>query len=301
LRDGRASGKHPNVPPSRHLRLLLLAVPVAVLVLLSSTDRTPPLAPISEVRGVVATPPPSLTIGPGPALVREFAYSRPTDPDGPGTGAARLPPAPSRLTGYIWPLVHGRITLPFKAIPGGSRIKDGLLWHDGVDLASFCGDRVRAAHDGVVLAAGRHFDDYIGWVGDLSRYYALLDRKSMWNDLPLAVVIDDGDGYRSIYAHFGTVVVRVGDVVHAGQLIGYEGMTGHASGCHVHFGLFSPREPTTFGVRADILHNLRLPPYEIARIDPLDVLPGGQAALRTRLIPGTTVAPATKPVTVPKK
>ena len=269
---------------------MLFAVPVAVLVLLSATDRTPPLSPIGQVRGAVATPPPSLTIGPGPNLAREFNYARATDSDGPGTGGARLPPAPSRLTGYVWPLVHGRITLPFKAIPGGSRINDGKLWHDGVDLASFCGDRVRAAHDGVVLAAGRHFDDYIGWVGDLSRYYALLDRKSMWNDLPLAVVIDDGDGYRSIYAHFGKVVVRPGDTVRAGQLIGYEGMTGHASGCHVHFGLFSPRETKSFGVRADILHDLRLPPFEIARIDPLDVLPGGLDALRTRRIPGTVVA-----------
>jgi murein DD-endopeptidase MepM/ murein hydrolase activator NlpD len=268
---------------------MLLAVPVAVLVLLSATDRTPPLAPIGQVRGAVATPPSSSTVGPGPNVVREFVYARATDPDGPGTGGARLPPAPSRLTGYVWPLVHGRITLPFKAIPGGSRINDGKLWHDGVDLASFCGDRVRAAHDGVVLAAGRHFDDFVGWVGDLTPYYTLLGRKSMWNDLPLAVVIDDGNGYRSIYAHFGKVVVRVGDIVLAGQLIGYEGMTGHASGCHVHFGLFSPHEPKTFGVRADILHDLRLPPLEIARIDPLDVLPGGPEALRTRLIPGTHV------------
>ena len=262
--------------------------------LLSATDRTPPLSPIGQVRGAVATPPPLLTIGPGPNLAREFNYARAADSDGPGIGGARLPPAPSRLIGYVWPLVHGRITLPFKAIPGGSRINDGKLWHDGVDLASFCGDRVRAAHDGVVLAAGRHFDDFIGWVGDLTSYYALLDRKSMWNDLPLAVVIDDGDGYRSIYAHFGRVVVRAGETVQAGQLIGYEGMTGHASGCHVHFGLFSPRETKTFGVRADILRNLRLPPLEIARIDPLNVLPGGQDALRTRLIPGTTVNPPKK-------
>jgi murein DD-endopeptidase MepM/ murein hydrolase activator NlpD len=293
LREGRASGKHPDVPQSRHLRLMLVALPVAVLVLLSATDRTSPLAPIGQVRGAVATPAPS-TIGPGANVAREFAYARATDPEGPGTGAARLPPAPSRLKGYVWPLFRGRITLPFKAIPGGSRINDGQLWHDGVDMASFCGDRVRAAHDGVVLAAGRHFDDVIGWVGDLTPYYTLLDRKSMWLDLPLAVVIDDGDGYRSIYAHFGKVVVRVGDTVHAGQLIGYEGMTGHASGCHVHFGLFSPDEPKTFGVRADILHDLRLPPLEIARIDPLDVLPGGPEALHTRLIPGTTVNPPKK-------
>jgi murein DD-endopeptidase MepM/ murein hydrolase activator NlpD len=210
--------------------------------------------------------------------------------------AGRMPPRLSTLTGYRWPLQRGRITLPFKAIPGGTRIKDGRLWHDGVDMATFCGDSVRAAHAGTVLASGRHFDDVIGWVGDLSRYYALLDRKSMWKDLPLVVVIDDGNGYRSIYAHFGKVVVRKGQVVRAGQLIGYEGATGHASGCHVHYGLFSPLETKTFGVRADILHNLRLPRFEIARIDPLDVLPGGAEALRTRQVP---TAKKTAPTVVP--
>lgn len=176
--------------------------------------------------------------------------------------------------------------MPFKAIPGGTRInEEGKLFHDGMDLASFCGDRVHAAHDGVVLAAGRHFDDVIGWVGSLRPYYAVLDAHHMWIDLPITVVIDDGNGYRSIYAHFAKIDVKVGQVVHAGQVIGLEGATGHASGCHVHFGLFSPRETRTFGVRADILRRLKVPKYEIARIDPLLVLPDGAEALRAFKIP----------------
>jgi murein DD-endopeptidase MepM/ murein hydrolase activator NlpD len=76
----------------------------------------------------------------------------------------------------------------------------------------------------------------------------------------------------------------VGQAVRAGQLIGHEGATGHASGCHVHYGLFSPWETATFGVRADILRRLKLPNGEIARIDPLRVLPGGDVALRTRSV-----------------
>jgi murein DD-endopeptidase MepM/ murein hydrolase activator NlpD len=32
---------------------------------------------------------------------------------------------------------------------------EGTTFHDGIDLATFCGDRVVAAHDGIVLAAGR--------------------------------------------------------------------------------------------------------------------------------------------------
>jgi murein DD-endopeptidase MepM/ murein hydrolase activator NlpD len=152
-------------------------------------------------------------------------------------------------------------------------------------MATFCGDTVRAAHSGVVLAAGRHIDDEIGWVGDLSTYYRTLDKKKLWDDLPNVVVIDDGNGYRSIYAHLSVVSVAVGQHVKGGQRIGKEGATGHASGCHVHYGLFSPLETDTFGVRADILKNLRTPKFEIARIDPLLVLPMGAEALKTRHVP----------------
>ena len=87
----------------------------------------------------------------------------------------------------------------------------------------------------------------------------------------------------------------------AGQRIGYEGATGHASGCHVHYGLFSPLETKTFGVRADILKRLRTPTLEIARIDPLVVLPGGAEALKTRHVPtpAQLAAPTASPAASP--
>ncbi len=230
--------------------------------------------------GAIPSEAPTRTAVPDPRLLP----ARSTDADGPRPFAQRVALPAAWLTGYQWPIPVGRISLPFKDIPGGTRIRNGKLMHDGIDMASFCGARVGAAHDGVVLAAGRHFDEHIGWLGSLKRYFAILNSKRMWNDLPLVVVIDDGNGYRSIYAHFREVTVTVGQRVKAGQKIGYEGATGHASGCHVHYGLFSPLETKTFGVRADILKRLKLPKYEIARIDPLLVLPGGDVALKTRQI-----------------
>jgi len=185
----------------------------------------------------------------------------------------RTPAPPSALTGYVWPIAHPRLTLPFGPTPWGTRVVNGALFHDGVDLATFCGDRIMAAHDGVVLAAGRHFDNVMGWVGSLAAYYHRLDVHQLWQELPIVVVVDDGNGYRSMYAHFSKVVVHVGQQVRAGQLIGYEGMSGHATGCHLHYGLFSPLETATFGIEPKVARDMRLPTLEIARIDPLIVLP----------------------------
>jgi murein DD-endopeptidase MepM/ murein hydrolase activator NlpD len=245
------------------------------------------LDPLSgAVAGAVSSPAvvPSPTPLPIPATPAPSVPPRATDPDGPATIADRLPPPITSLTGYRWPITKGRISLPMKVIPGGEWTRDGVRLHDGVDMASFCGAPIGAAHEGVVLAAGRHFDDQLGWIGDLGPYYRLLDRRHSWNQLPIVVVIDDGNGYRSIYAHFRDITVRVGQKVRAGQLLGHEGATGHASGCHLHYGLFSPLETKVFGLRADIRRHMRLPAYEIARIDPLLVLPRGDVALRTRQI-----------------
>ncbi len=165
------------------------------------------------------------------------------------------------------------MTLPFGPTPWGSRIVDGERFHDGIDLATFCGDRVVAAHKGVVLAAGRRYDAHMGWLGDLTPYFRRLDAKQLWITLPIVVVIDDGNGYRSLYAHFGSVVVKRGQQVAAGELLGYEGRTGRASGCHLHYGLFSPDESASFALDPAAAKRMKLPAAEIARVDPRDVLP----------------------------
>ena len=187
--------------------------------------------------------------------------------------ASASPQATLGMTGYVWPLVDANITLPFGPTVWGEFIVNGQKFHDGVDMATRCGDNVHAAHDGVVLAASRRYDAYLGWIGDIAPYYDLLDRKHWWPSVPIVVVIDDGDGYSSIYAHEYKVIVKPGDTVTAGQIIGYEGATGNASGCHVHFGLFKVAETATFQLDPGIVSRNLLPAYETARIDPLLVLP----------------------------
>ena len=271
----------------RLFRLLLLAAGVAVALsgigsIVAGTVFPPTHA--GAVQSIVQGPaarsdPGPSSVAPAPVLVRSIV-----DPlartltasslNGWDRGPApTLPPALMSLTGYRWPLLHGRVTLPFGPTRWGTRVVDAELFHDGVDLATFCGDRVVAAHDGVVLAAGRHYDRAMGWVGDLQPYLDRLDAKGLWTTLPIVVVIDDGNGYRSMYAHLSKVVVEKGDTVTAGQLIGYEGKTGRASGCHLHYGLFSPLETDLFGIDPGVVERMLLPAWEIARVDPLLVLP----------------------------
>ena len=204
------------------------------------------------------------------------------DPLGDRPDAA-MPTAapPATLTGYRWPLDHARITQAFGPSAGGTFVVAGQRFHDGIDIASFCGAHIVAAHDGTVIAAGRRTDAALGWVGNLTAYHARLDQRQLWGTLAIIVVIDDGNGYRSIYAHFHRIVVTVGEAVHAGDFLGTEGATGHASGCHLHYGLFSPVATGRYVTEPTIVQRTLIPAAEIARIDPLTVLPDPKVGFNT--------------------
>lgn len=59
------------------------------------------------------------------------------------------------------------------------------------------------------------------------------------------VVLDLGDGHFALYAHFkpGTVQVREGQYVHAGQVIGHVGTSGNSSEPHLHFQVMDGPSP----------------------------------------------------------
>lgn len=271
----------PGHPASRFAVVVVAVAVIGAGLTFLGSMADGPIDPVGDVAGAAGTP------RTGPSKEPQIAGQRGTTPPGaappglptsaPAASPAEHPPAtptpPDRLTGYQWPLPKGRLTLPFGPSPWGSRIVDGQKLHDGIDLATFCGDRIVAAHDGTVLAAGRRYDKFMGWVGDLQPYLDRLDEKKLYPTLPIVIVIDDGNGYRSMYAHFSKVTVKKGDVVKAGQLIGYEGRTGRASGCHLHYGLFSPLETATFGIDPAVVKRMKLPDRQIARIDPALVFP----------------------------
>ena len=200
--------------------------------------------------------------------------------DDRSTPSQSRPTPPAELSGYRWPLDHARITNGFGAGQPGSFVLDGRTFHDGIDISSFCGAAIVAAHDGLVLAASRRHEAFLGWVGDLGALRARLDASNGWAGQSKTVVIDDGNGYRSIYAHLARTAVKAGDAVHAGEVIGYQGASGNATGCHLHFAIFSPLEPRTLALDPRIAAKTGLPDREIRRIDPLLVLPPpGEASI----------------------
>lgn len=89
--------------------------------------------------------------------------------------------------------------------------------HTGVDMAYLnrCGGPIYAAGDGIVLADGRPNSKYGDWA--------------------IGVVVGHSQRLATLYWHLAREVVSVGQEVHVGDVIGYEGATGHATGCHLHF------------------------------------------------------------------
>jgi Peptidase family M23 len=84
--------------------------------------------------------------------------------------------------------------------------------HTGIDLAAPYGTPIMAADSGQVI--------WVGWD---------------WSGLGWAVKISHGNYIATIYGHMDHYIVKVGQSVTRGQIIGYEGSTGASTGPHLHF------------------------------------------------------------------
>lgn len=105
----------------------------------------------------------------------------------------------------------------------GWRLSSGYVWrtnpvtgkrelHGGLDISGTgYGSRIYATNNGRVKEAGYHY--------------------SYGNH----VIIDHNNGYLTLYAHMSRINVKEGQVVARGDVIGYVGMTGIATGPHVHY------------------------------------------------------------------
>src|SRR3990170_4850116 len=188
-------------------------------------------------------------------------------------GQAAAPPAPDGappslpLTGPVAASMAPRLPTD-----SGFVVIYGQRVHDGIDIATYCGDTVSAAHAGTVLYAGRRSEGYLGFDGPPDAFYDLAaKRKLSTAAYPIVVVVDDGNGYRSIYVHLSRALVTKGDHVEAGQRIGREGATGNATGCHLHYGLIR-MDGAWLPVAPDLVERWRYPVSGRERIHPLRLL-----------------------------
>ncbi|WP_157071095.1 M23 family metallopeptidase [Alicyclobacillus acidiphilus] len=109
---------------------------------------------------------------------------------------------------WIWPTVGDVITSPF-----GWRDLDGKHeFHPGIDIGVPIGTPIYATNNGTVLSAGWNDGGYGNWVE-----------------------IDNGGGITTVFGHMSKVVATTGEIVYKGELIGYSGDTGDATGPHLHY------------------------------------------------------------------
>jgi murein DD-endopeptidase MepM/ murein hydrolase activator NlpD len=164
-----------------------------------------------------ATPEPTETPPPAVAVPPTFAPSTPTQAPATATPTARASAtatptaratqtatAPSKSkAGFIWP-ASGPISSPF-----------GPAHPLGIDIDFYANPSqpVVAAAAGTITFAG----------GDPCCSYGYY------------VIVDHGNGFTTLYAHFSKILVSAGQKVTQGQQIGVGGNTGYATGYHLHF------------------------------------------------------------------
>jgi len=135
--------------------------------------------------------------------------TKPTEPK--ETEPTAPPTTKPKEESWKVPIKYKQLTSPF-----GWRIHPiygTKKFHYGVDLAANKGTPIWASRSGTVSAAS--YDSSSG-------YY---------------VQINHGDGFKSIYMHMTHYIVKKGQKVSRGDVIGYCGSTGASTGPHLHFGI----------------------------------------------------------------
>lgn len=93
--------------------------------------------------------------------------------------------------------------------------------HNGVDIAAPLGTEIAAAEKGRVVATG-----------DQDQYC----RRGAYGKF---IVIEHENNLTTLYGHLSRIAVKKGDIVNRGQLIGYVGRTGYATGPHLHLTVYA--------------------------------------------------------------
>lgn len=126
---------------------------------------------------------------------------------------------PKNIPGLLATPVPGRVTQEHGSTKF-ARSAYKSQWHNGTDFAASIGTPVISAAEGVVVSTDNQ---------------DLYCRKGAYGKY---VAIKHYNGLTTLYAHLSLYKVREGDKVERGQIIGYSGNTGYATGSHLHFGVY---------------------------------------------------------------
>jgi len=141
----------------------------------------------------------------------------------------------------------------------------GYRWHYGTDLDLNTGDSIKAAFDGIVRIAKWDGSGYGNYV--LLRHY---------------------NGLETIYGHMTKSLVEVGQLVKAGQLIGWGGSTGRSSGPHLHYEVRYQGSAINPALLYDFPNNMILTDFFLLTAEYFDYLKpirhAGKYHLRTRKV-----------------
>lgn len=131
----------------------------------------------------------------------------------------RLPQAGSGV--LRWPLDAVKITQYFGNTPFAKSGAYQGAGHNGVDFRAPVGTPVKAALGGIVRG-----------VGDT-------DQTCRGASYGKWVLVEHGNGLTTLYAHLSLVRAEMGQSVNTGEVLGYAGATGYATGPHLHFTVFA--------------------------------------------------------------
>jgi murein DD-endopeptidase MepM/ murein hydrolase activator NlpD len=154
----------------------------------------------TRAEAAVSPPTGTLAIADSSQTVR---IAEPTGSFVPDNAVKTAEPAGS-LPGFRWP-VRGRVIVAFGPKPNG-------VQNDGINLAVPEGTPIKAAEDGVVAYAGSELKGY----GNL-------------------VLVRHPNGFVTAYAHTSDILVKRGEAVKRGQVIGHAGQTGNVTSPQLHF------------------------------------------------------------------
>ncbi len=159
-----------------------------------------------------------------------------------------------------WPLDSIRITQLFGKTSDSVRLYTSGS-HNGVDFAASIGTPVHAALGGTIMAT-----NYITAAQDKRIGYC---QYGSW------VLIKHPNGLATLYAHLSQVNVSKGQTVSTGQLIGYSGDTGYATGPHLHLTLYNASSITFKNYTCQSGYKVYIPITPVnGYLDPMAYLPG---------------------------